>query len=154
MTILRQLIKCFKVGPVGSGKSVLLLQAISYSHSSGWIVLYLPSSMHYPRKARPFPLTPLIHLGTPYVDSSTPYAYSSTQKVFQQPDASKLLLTRFAGANKAAFTALKTTKELSFGDRIVPSGTSLEALCSKSVDAKNATAVMEAVFEQLSTQQK
>lgn len=33
-------------GPTGSGKSVLMLQTVSYAQATGYVVLYLPSGTH------------------------------------------------------------------------------------------------------------
>ncbi|KAK4698316.1 small subunit ribosomal protein S29, partial [Phenoliferia sp. Uapishka_3] len=119
-------------GPSGSGKSVLLLQGASHALSSGWVVLYLPST-------------------APLVDSSTPHAYSAPQKIFQQPVLAQQLLSRFSAANKVAFKKLKTQQARIFGDRSVAAGASLEELV-RNVDDKTSTPVLEALFDDLAKQ--
>ncbi|GAA5855318.1 hypothetical protein JCM8547_009031 [Rhodosporidiobolus lusitaniae] len=125
-------------GGSGSGKSTLLLQAVSYAQSTDWVVLYLPSA-------------------TPLVNSSTPHLYSSSRALFDQPLLSSSLLSKFTAANKAAFKALKTSKEHTFGlgenVKKVAKGKSLEDLAkAHGGDEKTVTAVFETVMEELSTQ--
>ncbi|GAA5914127.1 hypothetical protein JCM5296_004717 [Sporobolomyces johnsonii] len=123
-------------GGVGTGKSTLLLQAVSYAASTDWVVLYLPSA-------------------TPLVNSSTPHLYSSARNLFDQPVLSASLLTKFSTANKAAFKALKTSQEWAFGERKVAKGKSLEELCKAAGgDEKLVTSVFEAVIEELSAQKE
>ncbi|GAA6063946.1 hypothetical protein JCM10212_002144 [Sporobolomyces blumeae] len=121
-------------GGAGTGKSTLMLQAVSYAQSSGFVVIYLPSS-------------------TPLTNSSTPHLYSSARALFDQPLLSASLLNKLSTTNKAAFKELKTTKEWAFGDRKVAKGKSLEELCKAAGgDDKIVTSVFEAVMEELSTQ--
>ncbi|BGP15615.1 hypothetical protein JCM10213v2_003604 [Rhodosporidiobolus nylandii] len=123
-------------GGSGSGKSTLLLQAVSYAQSTDWVVLYLPSA-------------------APLVNSSTPHLYSQPRALFDQPALSASLLTKFAAANKAAFKALKTSKDWAFGDgaKRVAKGKSLEELAKAAGgDEKLVTSVFEAVMEELAAQ--
>ncbi|GAA5930504.1 hypothetical protein JCM1841_006561 [Sporobolomyces salmonicolor] len=123
-------------GGAGTGKSTLLLQAVSYAATTGWVVLYLPSA-------------------TPLVNSSTPHLYSSARHLFDQPVLSASLLTKFSTANKAAFKALKTTQEWAFGERKVAQGKPLEELCKVAGgDEKIVTSVFEAVMEELTVQKE
>ncbi|KAL8284256.1 hypothetical protein RQP46_005005 [Phenoliferia psychrophenolica] len=119
-------------GPSGSGKSVLLLQGASYALSTGWVVLYLPSTASL-------------------VDSTTPHAYSAPHKLFHQPVLAQQLISRFAAANKATFKKLKTLRSRTFGEVTVAEGATLEEL-TRNVDEKNSTAVLEALLEDLSQQ--
>ncbi|GAA5855882.1 hypothetical protein JCM9279_001156 [Rhodotorula babjevae] len=124
----------FLTGDKGTGKSSLLLQAVSYAQSTDWIVLYLPSAL-------------------PLVNSSTPHTYSQQRALFEQPALAAALLSKFSAANKAAFKALKTTKEHAFGDKKVAQGKTLEDLAKAAGgDDKLTTAVFEAVMEELAAQ--
>ncbi|GAA5876703.1 hypothetical protein JCM3774_005920 [Rhodotorula dairenensis] len=121
-------------GPEGSGKTTLLVQAASYAHSNGWVVLYLPSA-------------------TASVDSSSPFTYSSERALFEQPNLAADLLQRFSSANKAAFKSLKTSRVHVFGEKEIASGKSLDELAKAGTgDEKITTAVFEAVMEELSEQ--
>lgn len=123
-------------GDKGVGKSSLLLQAASFAQSNKWIVLYIPSA-------------------APLVNSSTPHNYSSTRALFEQPLLASSLLSKFTAANKAAFKAVKTQKEWTFGDKKVAAGKSLEELAKAAGgDEKLSTAVFEAVFAELEGQKK
>ncbi|KPV75291.1 uncharacterized protein RHOBADRAFT_43782 [Rhodotorula graminis WP1] len=125
----------FLTGDKGTGKSSLLLQAVSYAQSTDWIVLYLPSAL-------------------PLVNSSTPHTYSQQRALFEQPALASALLSKFAAANKAAFKQLQTTKEHAFGDsKKVAQGKTLEDLAKAAGgDDKLTTAVFEAVMEELAAQ--
>lgn len=90
----------------------------------------------------------------PLVDSSTPHSYSAAQAIFHQPDLSTQLLTRFASANKATFKTLTTRKEWTFGERKVAAGKSLDELATKGVEAKTASDVLEALFDELAHQKR
>ncbi|GAA6000998.1 mitochondrial 37S ribosomal protein mS29 RSM23 [Rhodotorula paludigena] len=121
-------------GDKGVGKSSLLLQAASFAQSNKWIVLYIPSA-------------------APLVNSSTPHNYSSTRALFEQPLLASSLLSKFTAANKAAFKAVKTQKEWTFGDKKVAASKSLEELAKAAGgDEKLSTAVFEAVFAELEGQ--
>ncbi|GAA6020905.1 hypothetical protein JCM10207_003183 [Rhodosporidiobolus poonsookiae] len=123
-------------GGSGSGKSTVLLQAVSYAQSTEWIVLYLPSA-------------------APLVNSSTPHIYSSTRALFDQPALSSSLLSKFAAANKQAFKQLKTSKEWTFGEKKVAAGKSLEELAKAAGgDDKLVTSVFEAVVDELAAQKE
>ncbi|GAA5914688.1 hypothetical protein JCM8208_000413 [Rhodotorula glutinis] len=124
----------FLTGGKGTGKSSLLLQAVSYAQSTDWIVLYLPSAL-------------------PLVNSSTPHTYSQQRALFEQPALAANLLSKFSSANKAAFKLLTTTKEHAFGDKKVAQGKTLEDLAKAAGgDDKLTTAVFEAVMEELAAQ--
>ncbi|KAI5479188.1 mitochondrial carrier protein [Pseudohyphozyma bogoriensis] len=120
-------------GAPGSGKSVVMLQTVSYAQETGWVVLYLPST-------------------TPLIDSSTAHAYSDSQKLFLQPTLSSQLLSKFVAANKPAFKAIKTSKAWEFGNVKVAAGKGLDELASKGGDSSISPAVLEALFEELATQ--
>ncbi|GAA5964387.1 hypothetical protein JCM3765_006399 [Sporobolomyces pararoseus] len=127
-------------GGAGTGKSTLMLQAISYAQASGYIVFYLPSA-------------------TPLVNSSTPHIYSQPRALFDQPLLSSSLLTKLSAVNKAAFKELKISKEYTFtggaggAEKKLPAGKSLEELCKAAGgDEKIVTSVFEALIEELSTQ--
>ncbi|GAA5884151.1 hypothetical protein JCM16303_005943 [Sporobolomyces ruberrimus] len=126
-------------GGAGTGKSTLMLQAISYAQASGYIVFYLPSA-------------------TPLVNSSTPHIYSQPRALFDQPVLSSGLLTKLSAVNKPAFKELKTSKEYTFsggagGERKIAAGKTLEELCKAAGgDDKIVTSVFEALIEELSTQ--
>ncbi|GAA5843402.1 hypothetical protein JCM5353_001188 [Sporobolomyces roseus] len=121
-------------GGAGTGKSTLMLQAISYAQSSGFVVFYLPSA-------------------TPLVNSSTPHIYSQPRALFDQPVLSSSLLSKLSTVNKAAFKELKTSKEHVFGEKKLAAGKSLEELCKAAGgDEKLVTSVFEALIEELSTQ--
>ncbi|KWU43039.1 peroxisomal protein [Rhodotorula sp. JG-1b] len=123
-------------GPEGSGKTTLLVQAASYAHSNGWVVLYLPSA-------------------TATVDSSSAFTYSSERALFEQPGLAADLLQRFSSANKAAFKSLKTSRARVFGEKEIASGKSLEELAKAGMnDDKLTTAVFEAVMEELAEQKE
>lgn len=112
------------------------MQAASYAHSNGWIVLYIPSA-------------------TSLVDSSSPFTYSADRALFEQPNLAADFLQRFSTANKAAFKALKTAKAHKVGEREIAAGKSLEELAKAGGgDEKLTTAVFEAIMEELSQQTK
>ncbi|GAA5940077.1 mitochondrial 37S ribosomal protein mS29 RSM23 [Sporobolomyces koalae] len=122
-------------GEAGTGKSTLMLQAVSYAQSSGFVIIYLPSA-------------------TPLVNSSTPHIYSEPRALFDQPVLSAQLLTKLATVNKQAFKEIKTTKAYQFGTAPkFPAGKSLEELSKQANgDDKIVTSVFEALIEELSTQ--
>ncbi|KAM0787467.1 hypothetical protein ACM66B_003544 [Microbotryomycetes sp. NB124-2] len=124
--------RLFLSGPAGCGKSVTLLQAVSYAQGSEWIVLYIPSA-------------------TPYVNSSTAHAYSAPLALYEQPAAAAQLVSKILNVNKSLLKKLKTRKAHAFGDANVAEGTSLDVLCSK-VSEKTSTAVLTALLEELSAQ--
>ncbi|GAA6022898.1 hypothetical protein JCM11491_006619 [Sporobolomyces phaffii] len=123
------------VGGAGTGKSTLVLQAVSYAQSQGHVVFYLPSA-------------------TPLVNSSTPHIYSQPRALFDQPVLSASLLSKLAAVNKAAFKELKTSKEYTFGaGKQVAQGKSFEELAKAAGgDDKIVTSVFEALIEELSIQ--
>lgn len=93
----------------------------------------------------------------PLVNSSTPHLYSTPRALFDQPTLSASLLTKFSSANKAAFKALKTSKEYTFGEgataKKVAQGKSLEELVKAAGgDEKIVTSVLEALMEELEVQ--
>lgn len=127
---------CRSAGPEGSGKTTLLVQAASYAHSNGWVVLYLPSA-------------------TASVNSSSAFTYSSERALFEQPTLAADLLQRFSSANKAAFKSLKTSRVHLFGEKEIASGKSLDELAKAGTgDEKITTAVFEAVMEELAEQKE
>lgn len=109
-------------------------------------------SLHTLPRLRTERLTRLLCEATPLIDSSTPHAYSALHKLFHQPVLAQQLLSRFAGANRAAFKKLQTSRERIFGERKVAAGTSLEELATRNVGEKSSTAVLEALFEELAEQ--
>lgn len=121
-------------GKEGSGKTALLVQAASYAHSNGWVVLYIPSA-------------------TSSVDSSSAFTYSTDRALFEQPNLAADFLQRFSAANKAAFKAIKTSKARKIGEKQVAAGKSLEELAKAGAgDEKLTTSVFEAVMEELEQQ--
>lgn len=132
---------------------MLMLQALTYAQSTGWVVLYLPSGQLSRLLVQTPSLTLLSLTATPILNSSTPHVYSSSQALFGQPALALQLLGKFTSANKAAFKALKTRKAWTFGDRVMKIGTGLDELSTKNVDEKTSTAILEALFDELAAQQ-
>ncbi|KAF8507950.1 mitochondrial ribosomal death-associated protein 3-domain-containing protein [Hysterangium stoloniferum] len=77
-------------GPPGCGKSFLLVQAVNYAISTGWIVLYIPRAITL-------------------LNSSTKHQYDIRTRTFQQPSASQQLLKRFVSVNNEALQTMKTS---------------------------------------------
>jgi small subunit ribosomal protein S29 len=142
-------------GAPGSGKSFLLLQAISYCTSSDWIVLSIPRG-HYLRLDDLESLT--IYLGIELVNCSTPYNYDPRTQTFLQPTLSATLLRQLKEANHPALETLTLTSPFSLEK--APSGapevgSPLVQLIDYGIRETSVTSfVLEAVLAELASQTK
>ncbi|CAO1630456.1 unnamed protein product [Sympodiomycopsis kandeliae] len=75
-------------GPISSGKSHLMLQAVSYAMANNWLTIYLPR---------------LINL----VDSTTGFAYSEQEQAYLQPQWVRSTLATILATNKKVLSKIK-----------------------------------------------
>ncbi|KAI0060655.1 hypothetical protein BV25DRAFT_1954404 [Artomyces pyxidatus] len=123
-------------GSSGSGKSYLLLQAVEFAASTGWIVLYIPRGT--------------INL----VNSTTPYVYDLRTQTYQQPIFAYQTLQRLLTVNSSALDRLVTETEVEIEKRApLPSGTPLKTLIDVGLkDQSVAPTVLSALIEELGKQ--
>ncbi|KAK8844749.1 hypothetical protein IAR55_006599 [Kwoniella newhampshirensis] len=122
-------------GERGSGKSMLMLQSVSYALESGWVVLYNPKA-------------------TEWTNSSTHYIYDPTSQTFAQWQSAQQLLSTLLATNKDKLDAVKlsSTVELAQG-KTVESGSSLSALVQIGAkDDRMAVKALDAVMSVLEKQ--
>lgn len=152
--LLRIALTITPAGAAGSGKSYLLLQAVEFAHSRGWIVLYVPrgllsyhwSFMDLYSQGNTIPAIDL-------VNSSTPYVYDPRTRTYGQPEFSYQLLQRFQKVNADAIANLKIGKEFTVGKRVLPVGTLLTDVVSLALrDHSFAPAALKTVFEEVARQ--
>ncbi|KAG7527804.1 hypothetical protein FFLO_06575 [Filobasidium floriforme] len=122
-------------GSKGSGKSTIMLQAMSAAWQKGWIVIYLPRA-------------------TELIDSTSPYAYNTTTQTFYQPALSSTLLSSMLAANKKALSEISLGREYetATGQRF-QADEKLDALMARAAkDETISVGVLEIVFEVLAKQ--
>ncbi|THH32059.1 hypothetical protein EUX98_g2144 [Antrodiella citrinella] len=123
-------------GPPGNGKSYLMLQAIEYAQSVGYIVLYVPRA-------------------SKLVDSSTMYTYDPRTRTYVQPKYSHLLLQRLSSVNDSSLRTLKLSKDVLAEDGSVrlSVGSSLYDLADLGLrDPTLAPTVLSNLFAELAQQ--
>ncbi|KAH8103887.1 mitochondrial ribosomal death-associated protein 3-domain-containing protein [Cristinia sonorae] len=123
-------------GSAGNGKSYLMLQAIAYAKSIGYLVVYVPRASRL-------------------VDSSTAYVYDARTQTYAQPKYSSSLLSRILTVNDSSLQQLKLHKDFLADDGSVRlhKGSPLVDLIDLGVrDASVAHVVLSAVFEELAKQ--
>lgn len=121
-------------GSQGSGKSVVLLQAVASALADGWIVIYVPRAIQW-------------------IDSSSPYVYNTATRTFHQPVISASLLKSIGQVNKGALDAIKLSEEFKIGGQTFEDGSSLGALVEFGSRPENSSVeVLEKVMEVLAQQ--
>lgn len=92
-------------GDVGSGKSLLLVQAIAHAIAQDWIVIYAPQSEKtILSRSLNVLLTLTAHTWT---DSSSPYAYNAKTQIFDQQALAASMLQSILKANGTKLNSLK-----------------------------------------------
>jgi small subunit ribosomal protein S29 len=109
-------------GPPGSGKSMLLLQAVHHAHQNGWIVLY-------------FPRTSSLLL------SQTPHVYSLHTQTYTQPTVIYQTLKRFAKVNERALKNIYVREEFALPAN--PAGAAASAAAGASYAGSSSADVEE-----------
>jgi len=122
-------------GSKGSGKSTIMLQAMSAAWQKNWIVIYLPRA-------------------TELIDSTSPYAYNASTQTFHQPALSASLLSSILTANKKALSGISLEKEYETATGQKFAGDEkLDALMVRAAkDETISVGVLEIVLEVLSKQ--
>ncbi|KAI0045817.1 hypothetical protein FA95DRAFT_1560786 [Auriscalpium vulgare] len=124
-------------GTRGSGKSYLLLQAVEYAASAGWMVLYIPRAINL-------------------VNSTSAYTYDPRTQTYQQPVFAYQTLQRFLTVNATALGKLSISSPVEIERReTLPVGTPLKDLIDVGLkDQSVAPTVLEALLAELGRQQK
>ncbi|WWD22697.1 hypothetical protein CI109_107190 [Kwoniella shandongensis] len=122
-------------GERGSGKSILLLQSVSYAVESGWIVLYVPKA-------------------TEWTNSSTHYIYDPSTQIFAQWQSAQQLLSTLLATNKDKLDAIKLSSNVELAQgKNVEKGSSLSALVQLGAkDDRVAVKALDAVMGVLEKQ--
>lgn len=122
-------------GERGAGKSMLLLQAVSYALESGWIVFYQPRA-------------------SKWVNSSSQFAYNEEKMMFDQPEAATDMLQKLLSVNRKTLSKVKLTEDVVLSDATVKKGEGLDKLIDHGLkeDSDTAVATLDAVLNVLSTQ--
>lgn len=124
-------------GARGSGKSVLMAQAVAYALDDGWVVISVPRAVNL-------------------INSSTEFTYSAQHKAYVQPEATKTLLEAVLKVNGASLKQIKTSESVTMDGGKLEEGTTLEALIKRAVeDTTSPTSrqtLLEAVFKTLANQ--
>jgi len=122
-------------GPMGCGKSFLLIQGVEYAASAGWIVMYIPRAINL-------------------VNSSTPYSYDLRTQTYLQSVFAQRTLLRFRSVNEHALSSLVTEDkiELDAGSTL-PQRTPLLKLIDVGLkEQTSAPAVLNSLLESLGKQ--
>lgn len=123
-------------GSRGSGKSIVLLQAVASALADGWIVVYVPRALEW-------------------IDSSSPYAYKTSSKTFHQPVISASLLKSIGQVNKSALDSIKLGEEFKVGGQTFEAGSSLSSLVDFGARPENSSVeVLEQVMDVLAGQSR
>ncbi|GAO47277.1 hypothetical protein SAICODRAFT_26624 [Saitoella complicata NRRL Y-17804] len=118
-------------GPIGSGKTSLLMQAQAYAFESGWVVIHIPKAVGL-------------------VDNTTAYSYSSKRELYFQPDMAAIVLKRASDANAKLLSSLKVSKPWNFDRHTIRANSSLADLCKAGImDPLVAPHVLEALLSEL-----
>ncbi|THU80619.1 hypothetical protein K435DRAFT_736067 [Dendrothele bispora CBS 962.96] len=123
-------------GSSGSGKSVLLLQAVRYCLENDWVVIYIPRAKST-------------------VNSTTTHTYDLRTRTYLQPEYASQILRRILGVNSKLLSDINTKQSLSLERRQIPAGTSLSELATIGVKEQQlATVILDALMNELSAQKK
>lgn len=121
-------------GETGTGKSMLLLQAVSYAIESGWIVLYDPSAAKW-------------------VNSSTQFAYNADKKTFDQPELAAGLLSKLLAVNRDRLAGITLPSEVKLQNKTFDKGSKLVDLITHGTKhAPSSVAAFEAAIDALAKQ--
>ncbi|KAG8826206.1 37S ribosomal protein S23 mitochondrial [Serendipita sp. 400] len=124
-------------GAPGSGKSYLLLQALSHCVASDWIVLYIPRAIDT-------------------INGTTPYAYDVRTQTFLQPTYSASLLRQIRDMGHPGLKKLPTTSPFSL-EKAPPGAPAVGAPLMQLIEygireVSVASFVLEAVLAEFATQ--
>ncbi|KAF9975709.1 37S ribosomal protein S23 mitochondrial [Actinomortierella ambigua] len=123
-------------GETGSGKSALLMQAVSHCMSAGWVVIYVPNA-------------------TSWVNSSFAYNKVGNTTNFVQPLLASQIAGQVAKNNKSILSKLKLSSKVKVGRHDMEQGTTLFALLEQAVkDQYSAQDAMEILLKELSAQKE
>ncbi|WVQ82875.1 hypothetical protein IAT38_005011 [Cryptococcus sp. DSM 104549] len=122
-------------GEKGSGKSMLLLQAVSCALTSGWIVLYIPRA-------------------TTLVDSSSHYVHNPETQVFDQWQSAQSILTKLVATNGDKLEHVKLAEQIDLGrNRVFAAGKSVRDVAQAGVgDVRVAVKALDSVISALEAQ--
>lgn len=122
-------------GERGSGKSMLLLQAVVYALEANWIVFYQPTASRW-------------------VDSSSQFAYNKEKMMFDQPEAAADMLQKLLAVNRQRLSKIKLEKDVVLEDGTIAAGQGLDKLVEHGLkeDSTTMVATLDAVLEVLSSQ--
>lgn len=122
-------------GERGSGKSMLLLQAVANAMEAGWIVLYQPKAVRW-------------------VDSSSQYGYNKEKMAFEQPEAAVEMLQALFSVNRKRLSQIKLEQDVKLADGTVAAGQGLDKLVEHGLKEGSTTAIptLEAVLAALGAQ--
>ncbi|KAG0244048.1 37S ribosomal protein S23 mitochondrial [Actinomortierella wolfii] len=123
-------------GEAGSGKSALLMQAVSHCLTAGWVVIYVPNA-------------------TSWVNSSFAYSKVGSTNNFTQPVLASQIAGQIAKVNKSILSKLTLSDNVKIGRHEMEKGTSLFALLEQAVkDQYSAQDAMEVLMKELSAQKE
>lgn len=123
-------------GSRGSGKSTVLLQAVSTALLDEWIVIYVPQAIQW-------------------INSSSTYAYNATDKTFHQPAISSHLLKAVLEVNGKKLNDIKLPEQVSIDSQTFEAGSSLKELVQFGAKNEDASVgVLEKMMEVLAGQKE
>ncbi|KAK7455168.1 hypothetical protein VKT23_011039 [Stygiomarasmius scandens] len=123
-------------GSAGTGKSVLLLQAVRYCLDNDWIVIYVPRAKTT-------------------VNSTTIHAYDLRTQTYLQPQYAFQMLQRISSVNSKLLGQINMRQSLNMERRQIPAGTSLAELATIGIKEQQlASVVLDALVNELSMQKK
>ncbi|KAF9157386.1 37S ribosomal protein S23 mitochondrial [Actinomortierella ambigua] len=123
-------------GESGSGKSALLMQAVSHCLSAGWVVIYVPNA-------------------TSWINSSFAYNKVGGTTNFVQPVLASQIAGQVAKTNKSILSKLTLSANVKIGRHDMEKGTTLSALLEQAVkDQYSAQDAMEVLMKELSAQKE
>ncbi|KAF9897421.1 37S ribosomal protein S23 mitochondrial [Lobosporangium transversale] len=121
-------------GESGSGKSAVLLQAVSHCLSAGWVVIYVPKA-------------------STWMNSSFAYNKVPGSTSFVQPLLASNVAGQIHGANKSTLNGIVVSENAMIGHQEVAKGTTLSALLEIAVKNQFAAQdVMELFLKELGAQ--
>ncbi|KAG8956068.1 37S ribosomal protein S23 mitochondrial [Tulasnella sp. 419] len=126
-------------GEAGSGKSILMMQAVDYCSKDGWIVLYVPHA-------------------SSWVNSTTPYKYDYRSQTFHQPALAADILTNMLKFNKDKISKMKSLVDLILpgahgSTTTISQGSTIENLVNTALrDTQHAPQILVAVLDILAKQ--
>ncbi|PPQ75486.1 hypothetical protein CVT26_015908 [Gymnopilus dilepis] len=127
-------------GRAGTGKSVLMLQAVEHCVQDGWVVVYIPR-------------------GIRLVDSTTSYIYDLRSQTYLQPAYSFQILQRMLTVNREPLASLQLADDLVLEKQTISKGTTLERVIEYTISDKaralpQAAAILDAVMRSLDAQKR